>query len=115
MSVESIFDLFGDEWQERWSAILKSVDAGELSEDAILLLRNRYGIEDVPPCRVCGEELHVASMGGGRLTEFACQNTGFYEGNWDQDHYSNSKWTAPNHSDSMVLLLLEKYEELRNG
>lgn len=42
------------------------------TDDLVWLLERRYASVVVPPCRVCGRSLSVASFGGGRPTLWAC-------------------------------------------
>jgi hypothetical protein len=89
-------------------------------------LKERYTAEEVPPCRVCGGQLTVQSMGGGQATEYACgsQTRGFevpladqddpqkvraYNEQW-YDHYGRSKWTQYRSGDRRVLALIDDYE-----
>lgn len=91
--------------------------------DAELLawLREQYKAEPIPPCRVCGGPLTIASIGGGNATRWACDM-------WERDpskpeelrrkegrgcadeHYSRSQWTQYRDGDSAVLELCARLE-----
>jgi hypothetical protein len=91
--------------------------------DAELLswLREKYKAEQIPPCRVCGGPLRVASMGGGNATRWVCSV-------WEYDpdvpgemrrkaqrgvadeHYTRSQWTQFREGDSAVLELCARLE-----
>ena len=96
--------------------------------DAELLawLREQYKAEPIPPCRVCGGRLSVASMGGGNATRWAC-------GMWEDDpdapgklrrkpgrgladgHYERSEWTQYREGDAAVLELVARMERSNVG
>jgi len=89
--------------------------------DLLACLRERYAADPVPPCRVCGGELSIASCGGGRPTEWACST-------WEDDpdkpgelrrkdgrsiadaHYERSFWTQYRGGDEAVLELVARVE-----
>jgi hypothetical protein len=79
-----------------------------------VLLRRRYAPYEVPPCRVCGEELSVGSMGGGQRTKYAhaCPD-GVSFRDWSE-HYRESEWIAPNDPDHAGLALLDFYLATRD-
>ena len=96
--------------------------------DAELLawVRHCHTGDAVPPCRVCGGPLSVASMGGGRATKWACdmweddpekpgklrRKTG--RGPAD-DHYERSEWTQYRESDPAVLEMARRLEQRPNA
>lgn len=106
--------------QDELRRILTS-EPEQLSEaDLTALLRSRYTAEPVPPCRVCGGPLSIASAGGGSATIFACSD---WEGNPDvpgelrrkvdrsiaDGHYDRSRWTRYRDGDAFVLELLRRF------
>lgn len=77
-------------------------------EDVALIqrVRARYTAEPVPPCRVCGAELSIQSMGGGHATVYGhATPEGVSLREWG-DHYDASRWTQLRAGDSDVLALL---------
>lgn len=81
-------------------------------EDILDRLRQRYTADEVPSCRVCGGELSVQSMGGGRATEYAhSAPDGVRMGDW-MEHYRESKWTQYRAGDDEVLALLDFIEQV---
>ena len=100
--------------RDYFDRILSDAEAGILTSDTLQLLTDKYKNYDIPPCRVCGSELTVGSMGGGRLTEFACSEATIGTDGW-LEHYGQSKWTAPNKPDRLVTLLIDKYKELQEN
>lgn len=82
------------------------MNAQGIDADLIARLRERYTADAVPSCRVCGSELSIQSMGGGRATEYAhSRPEGVSFRDWSE-HYSNSRWTQYRGGDSEVLALL---------
>lgn len=94
------------------------MDAHPTEQDELLelasLLVQRYTGEPVPPCRICGGALSIASAGGGNATRYACDmmeidpdRPAFLrrkEGRFAADeHYSQSGWTQFNPGDRNVL------------
>lgn len=85
-------------------------------------LRGTYGPVEVPPCRVCGRALSIASMGSGEATKYACSGrepdpdrpgeTRWTEGRTPADeHYGQSQWRDNrNGGDEVVMELLRRYE-----
>lgn len=80
-------------------------------DDVIEHLRKRYTPEPVPPCHVCGKELGIAAIGGGRPTRWACQT--YVDGQLDWDHYSESRFEQCRTGDRAVLAALDELERLR--
>lgn len=66
-------------------------------------LRERYTRETIPPCRVCGAELTIASAGGGEATKWVCSvaNKGGFAG-W-MGHYERSEYRQRHYTDDDVL------------
>ncbi len=97
--------------------------------DAELLaeLRGAYAPDPIPPCRVCGRPLSIASVGGGQATVYACSimeadpdKPGYLRRNqsWDpaNDHYANSRHTDyKSGGDHRVLDLIRRYELRSSG
>lgn len=100
---------------------LRATAPAELSDaDLCTVLRDRYTPDPVPPCRVCGDALSVASSGGGQATVYACSewmedtaNPGklVRKPDWSgaDDHYMRSRWTAYRGGDDHVLELLRRF------
>ena len=94
--------------------------------ELIAWLREQYKAEPIPPCRVCGGPLRVASMGGGNATKWACSM-------WEDDpavpgelrrkagrsaadeHYQRSEWTQYRNGDSAVLEMCARLERPNVG
>jgi len=60
-------------------------------------LEKRYGTPEIPPCRICGEEMTISKMGGGEPTIFRCGS----------DHASFIKEGGP--------CLTQRKEDMANG
>ena len=93
----------------------------DLSDAALLAkLRERYAPTIIPPCRVCGGELSIGSVGGGRPTKWGCSE-------WEEagdgtlrrkpdrsagdQHYSNSVFIDSRQGgDADVIELIERFE-----
>ncbi len=96
-------------------------EPGAMSDaDLVALLRYQYTGDTVPPCRVCGAALSIASMGGGQATVYACagvENGTGETGTLRQkvgrsvadEHYSKSQWTRYKDGDAYVLELLQRF------
>lgn len=93
---------------------------GELAAE----LEASYTADPVPPCRVCGGKLSVASMGGGRATEWACDGmepdperpgcVRYKAGrSCADDHFGKSFWTQYRAGDSRVLELVRRFREAK--
>lgn len=81
-------------------------------EGLLARLRQRYTADSIPPCRVCGGELSLASMGGGHATVYACpppQGVSIIE---HTDHYNRSKFVHLREGDPDVLALVDAVEDL---
>lgn len=94
------------------------------NEDLIESLSDRYTPEPVPPCRVCGGELSVQSIGGGNATVWGCSGTEddpdrpghvrYKEGRRvADDHYAQSTWTQHREGDSAVLEMIRRQKLLQ--
>lgn len=57
------------EWITPRSDSARRLTAAELS-----ILRARHVPPEIPPCRVCGAKLEIASIGGGRAAKYACSS-----------------------------------------
>lgn len=85
--------------------------------DEIETLRERYTADPIPPCRVCGAELSVASAGGGNATKYACEEVyrdGFGKiGTPDRDaqfhHRKASEFYHVRPGDPLVIQLIDEY------
>lgn len=87
------------------------------------MLAGKHRPVEPGPCRVCGAELEIGSMGGGKATEYAC-------GSPEADIIRNGKWGSPGeraatehrqaskvsiryHGDSRVGALIEEVRQTR--
>lgn len=84
-------------------------DVSEWSfEEIRRILSERYEETHVPPCAVCGGELGVQAVGGGKPTEYAHQT--YVGGKLDWDHYERSRWTdSKSGGDEVVMELLRRF------
>lgn len=80
-------------------------------------LRRRYAPSDIPPCRVCGGELSLQSIGGGEPTVWACSGQN-EDGSWlpgrriADDHYSRSRYVDRRQGgDEVVMELIRRRDE----
>lgn len=100
-----------------WETPIEQWNAADLIEE----LRERYTPEQVPPCRVCGGELSVQSIGGGNATVWACsgmeddpEQPGHSRYKADRrpadDHYAQSRWIQHRDGDRTVLELIRRFE-----
>ncbi|QGJ94960.1 hypothetical protein SEA_REDWATTLEHOG_101 [Gordonia phage RedWattleHog] len=71
-------------------------------------LRKRYTVATPPPCSVCGAELRISSMGGGRQT-WACSTTLSNVSDGGLKHYAQSQWTCVV-GDPDVIELISRYQ-----
>lgn len=78
-----------------------------ITNEQIGALRERYTPTPVPPCRVCGSPLTLASMGGGKAPEYSCSSASDANGKTDLEHYAQSKYTHYGTGDSQVIALLD--------
>lgn len=107
---------------------LRQKPTAELTDaELVELLAARYASEPVPPCRVCGGVLSIASCGGGRATEYACSDLEDDPDDPDKpgalrrkagrgiadDHYSQSRWTHYQPGDAAVQELLARFQALK--
>ena len=82
--------------------------------DLVAELRKSYEPSTIPPCRVCGGKLTMASVGGGTPTAYACSDPRTPEGKMDWNHYSQSRWEDYRRGgDDRVLELLRRFETAR--
>jgi hypothetical protein len=58
--------------RERRKALMEKGVTEWTVAELIETLTERYEPTEVPPCRVCGAELSIGSMGGGEPTRWAC-------------------------------------------
>lgn len=88
-----------------------------MTEEELAALEQRYTAEPVPPCRVCGGELSVQSMGGGKATVYGCSNkpddVKYTE--WIDGHYRQSTWVQYRDGDADVLALVAAYRSAAGG
>ena len=89
---------------------------GPLNRHEVEVLVKCYGPQEIPPCRVCGAELTIGSMGGGEATTWHCSSD---EATWlkpgvkdswngpEITHYRESEWKQYNHENSVIMRLLE--------
>lgn len=82
----------------------------DIKEDSLARLRDRYTAEQPPPCRVCGNELTIASVGVG-ATKFACPVPDGVPFSTHYEHYRESTWTGRRQGDWEVIALLAMLDE----
>lgn len=87
--------------------------------DIVATLRARYSAPKVPPCRLCGGELSIQSVGGGGPTVWACSDVeadpaqpGHHRRKSGRSiadsHYSESRWVDYRQGgDNIVIELLD--------
>lgn len=90
--------------QKCWECYPPGIIEPYTVEELVSHLRDKYGDYTVPPCRVCGAPLSIASAGAG-LTEYVCSAARSVSG--ELEHYQKSKWTAPNFPDRIVVALCD--------
>lgn len=66
-------------------------------EELLQSLRESYEPTVVPPCHICGRELSIQAIGGGKPTVWACSgrddNDSYLPGRgFIDEHYSNSRY-----------------------
>jgi hypothetical protein len=84
------------------------------------LLLNRFTEQVVPPCRICGSALSVASSGGGEATKWACSGMTddpdkvvYLAGRkCGDDHYARSYFLQHQTGDDRVLELVKRFRAL---
>lgn len=88
-------------------------------DDLIAMLRERFTGDPVPPCRVCGAELTIGSIGGNTSTKYACPNADTLKHEWGSpeqreamEHYRASEFFHNKPGDTLVLQLLDRYQHL---
>lgn len=71
------------------------------ADDLTAVLTHRYAPTIIPPCHICGAELSMQSVGGGRPTAWACDGREWdADGAWKwkegrtpaDDHYNESRF-----------------------
>jgi hypothetical protein len=89
-----------------------------------LELTERYAPTKIPPCRVCGGELWITSVGGGRPTVWACSPMETDPANeelsrlktgreYGDTHYSESHYEDRRQGgDELVIELLTRFKRL---
>lgn len=85
--------------------IVPSITDEQLGE-----LEEQYRSEPIPVCRVCGSDLAISSMGGGRPTTWNCSNEEALTstGKMDWDHYEKSRFEQRRVGDYRVLALIAR-------
>ena len=94
--------------------------------ELIARLTDSYGPEPTPRCRVCGEELTIGAMGGGKPTEWSCsgqEDDPDRPGHWRykpgrsfaDDHYQQSRHTQYRRPSSDIMELIARFQKVRAG
>ncbi len=96
---------------------------GLLSPVELSVLIGAHRPVEVPPCRVCGHELKIASMGGGEATKYVCDSEEASihgkgslwgpEADAAADHRRRSEVKISYHGDSTVAAALVELRRLR--
>lgn len=86
----------------------------ELSDaNLIAALERAYSATIVPPCRICGAPLAIATCGGGEPTKYRCSVMSGAPHNgvpMDWNHYEHSGWTDYRQGgDEHVIELIRRY------
>lgn len=92
--------------------------AAELS-----ILRWRHAPVVIPPCRVCGAELTIGSMGGGQATKYSCSSPEASsigdktreERRDASDHYAASIVNVAYHGDPKIVRVIDELVALRSA
>lgn len=81
-----------------------------ITDEQLAELEEQYRSEPIPACRVCGSDLAISSMGGGRPTTWNCSNEQALtsSGKMDWDHYEKSRFEQRRVGDSRVLALITR-------
>jgi hypothetical protein len=103
--------------RKRWKELLLREPHELTADELIEILTDRYQEPTIPPCRLCGGELSIQSIGGGKATEYAC--TGRNEdGTWKEgrkivdDHYRDSRYIDYKRGgDDYVMELVKRYQQ----
>lgn len=82
-----------------------------ISRDLLDALRKRYTPLPVPPCRVCGKALNMASAGGGGAPMYACGAAKHADGTADLEHYERSQHKHLHSGDDEVIAALDALNE----
>lgn len=103
----------------------RRLTAAELS-----ILRSEHAPVHIPPCRVCGAELEIGSMGGGRGTKYACSSVAAStikssrekgapltneEREAASNHYGASAVHVSYHGDPSVVAVIDELVERRTA
>ena len=100
---------------EKESPSIVAETGNENAPDAGLIeqLERAYLPPQVPPCRICGAELSIASMGGGYATVYRCSAVKPVDGKFDWKHYEQSEWQDYRQGgDPRVIELVKRYRAL---
>ena len=95
-------------------------------DETLAAIKDRYTAEPVPPCRVCGESLSLAAIGGGRPNIWVCAGQEDDPGrpgyvrykagrSCVDDHYSRSEFQQCQLGDADVLALVDEVARLKRG
>lgn len=95
---------------ELWTRDVSEWSDSELIGD----LKKRYDQLPIPPCRICGGELSIAAIGGGRPTKYACSGSGddgkYLPGRSCADeHYRDSHYEDYQHADNAVIEAVRRW------
>lgn len=76
-------------------------------------LRRRFQSEPEPKCRICGAEMHIGAIGGGRPTIWYCSAVRYIGGSKEeQKHFSASRYEQTRHGDGEVRAAVAYIEHL---
>jgi hypothetical protein len=86
------------------------------AQEVLDRLDARYRDEQAPPCPVCGRNLGVVAMGGGKATKWACDDRPKIAGEMHEwwNHYEKSAWTQYRSGDPDVLAAVAALRALLN-
>jgi hypothetical protein len=97
----------------------------QLTDDELVArVKHRNKATEIPPCRICGGPLEVQAAGGGHPTVYACSTQEDDPDNPDRlrykegrkvadDHYRDSRFEDPRHTDPSARELARRFEVLR--
>jgi hypothetical protein len=83
--------------RERRKRLIATETRDWSDEELLAELHRSYDEPTIPPCRLCGAELGLASMGSGQATVYACDGRN-EDGSWKpgrsaaDEHYSRSQY-----------------------
>lgn len=116
----------GGGWVKRLRALPE--DVAEWPDDVLReYVEDRYEPSVIPLCRVCGGELSIQGVGGGRPTEYACDGmevdpddknrVRYKEGRSPaDDHFGQSQYTDyRRNGDSFVMEVLRRWKKITDG